>query len=71
VLQAARDERCRITLMVGMNPENAAPEAFYLTTRLKNPCKVHITENSEWLGKGVRLEDLQSFYDVVTTRQWR
>ena len=65
ILQAARDERCRITLVAGMNPENADLEVFYLTTRLKNPCKVHITENSEWLERGVRLEDLRSFYEVV------
>jgi DNA invertase Pin-like site-specific DNA recombinase len=71
VLQAARDERCRITLMAGMNPENTAPEAFYLTSRLKNRSKIHITENSQWLGKGVRLEDLRSFYEVLMTRQWR
>ena len=65
VLQAARDERCRVTLVAGMDPENQALETFYLTTRLKNRCKVHITENSEWLEKGVRLEDLRSFYEVV------
>jgi DNA invertase Pin-like site-specific DNA recombinase len=70
VLQAARDERCRLTLMAGMNPENVALEAFYLTTRLKNRCKVHITENSEWLQRGVRLEDLRSFYEAGMTRQW-
>jgi hypothetical protein len=69
VLQAARDERCRITLMAGMNPENTALETFYLTTRLKNPCKIHITENSEWLKSGVRLVDLRSFYEVVMTRE--
>jgi len=71
VLQAARDERCGITLMAGMNPENAALEVFYLSTRLKNPCKVHIAEDSDWLKKGVRLEDLRSFYEVVMTREWR
>ncbi len=71
VLQAARDERCRITLVAGMNPENAALEAFYLTTRLKNPCKVHITENSEWLERGVRLGDLRSFYEVAMARHWK
>jgi hypothetical protein len=70
ILQAARDERCRITLVAGMNPENVALEAFYLTTRLNNPCKVHISENSEWLQSGVRLEDLRSFYDAVMTRPW-
>ena len=71
ILQAARDERCRVTLVAGMNPENAALEAFYLTTRLKNPCKVHITENSEWLEKGMRLEDLRSFYEVAMARHWK
>ena len=70
VLQAARDEHCRVTLMAGMNPENAALEAFYLATRLKNPPKVHIAESSEWLSGGVRLKDLSSFYDVITSRRW-
>jgi hypothetical protein len=70
VLQAARDERCWVTLIAGMNPENSAIEALYLTTRLKNRSKVHITESSEWLHNGVRLEDLRSFYEVVMGRQW-
>jgi hypothetical protein len=70
VLQAARDERCRITLVAGMNPDNTAIEAFYLTTRLKNSCKIHITENSEWLERGVRLEELRYFHEVVMTRPW-
>lgn len=70
VLQASRNEPCRITLMAGMNPSNDALEAFYLTTRLKNPCKIHITENSEWLKSGVRLGDLRSFYEVLMAREW-
>ena len=70
VLQAARDEHCRITLVAGMNPENTAIEALYLTTRLKNRSKIHITENSEWLQRGVRLEDLRSFYEAAL-RHWR
>jgi DNA invertase Pin-like site-specific DNA recombinase len=71
VLQAARDERCRITLMAGMNPENAALETFYLTARLKNRCKVHIAESSEWLHNGVHLKDLRSFYEVAMGRRWK
>jgi hypothetical protein len=70
ILQAARDERCRITLMAGMNPENTSLESFYLTTQLKNRCRLQITENSEWLEKGERLEDLRSFYEVVMRRQY-
>src|SRR6266446_10502144 len=61
VSQAARNERCRMTLMAGMNAANDALEAFYLTTRLKNPCKIHIAENSEWLKSGVHLVDLRCF----------
>ena len=61
VLQAARNEPCRMTLMAGMNAANDALEAFYLTTRLKNPCKIHIAENSEWLKSGVHLVDLRCF----------
>ncbi len=71
ILQAARDERCRITLIAGMNQENASLEAFYLTTRLKNPCRLQTTENSEWLQEGTRLEDLRSFYKVATARERR
>jgi DNA invertase Pin-like site-specific DNA recombinase len=69
-LQASRDERCRLTLVAGMNPDNTAVETFYLTTRLKNRCKVHITEDSVWLKKSVRLEELRSFYEVVMERSW-
>lgn len=47
--------------MAGMNAANDALEAFYLTTRLKNPCKIHIAENSEWLKSGVHLVDLRCF----------
>jgi hypothetical protein len=57
--------------MAGMDPANAALETFYLTTRLKNRCKVHITEKSEWLDNGVRLKNLRSFYEVVMGRQWK
>jgi hypothetical protein len=53
-----------------MNPENTAIEAFFLATGLKNRSKIHITENSEWLQRGVCLEDLRSFYEVVMTRPW-
>jgi DNA invertase Pin-like site-specific DNA recombinase len=71
VLQSARNEPCRITLMAGMDVENTTIEAFYLASRLENPCKVHITETTEWLKSGVRLEYLQAFYEAVTNRQWR
>jgi hypothetical protein len=70
VWQAARDERCRLTLVAGMNPENTAIEPFYLTTRLKNRSKIHITENNEWLKTGVRLEDLRYFCEAATARHW-
>jgi len=70
-LQSARNEPCRVTLMAGMDVENTTIEAFYLASRLENPCKVHITETTEWLKSGVRLEYLQAFYEAVTNRQWR
>jgi hypothetical protein len=70
-LQAAKGERCCITLMAGMNPENTALETFYVTGHMKNPSRLHITEDSEWLKEGVRLNDLRFFYDVVMSRQWR
>ena len=56
--------------MAGMNAANDALEAFYLTTRLKNPCKIHIAENSEWLKSGVHLVDLRCFYEVLMAREW-
>jgi DNA invertase Pin-like site-specific DNA recombinase len=70
VLQAAKDEHCRVTLMAGMNAENTSVEAFYVTGRLKNRSKLHITENDGWLKQGVRLNDLRSFYEVVMLRHW-
>ena len=63
MLQAARNEPCRMMLMAGRNAANDAFEALYLTTRLKNPCKIHIAENSEWLKSGVHLVDLR-FVDL-------
>ncbi|MBI3475226.1 MAG: recombinase family protein [Acidobacteria bacterium] len=71
VLQAAKDESCRVTLMAGMNPENTALESFYVTGRLKNRSKLHITEEYDWLRKGVRLKNLQSLYEVIKSRRWR
>jgi DNA invertase Pin-like site-specific DNA recombinase len=70
VLQAARKESCQVTLVAAMNPENTGVEIFYLTTRLKNRCKIHIAENSEWLTSGVRIENLHTFYDAVMERPW-
>ncbi len=71
VLQAAKDERRRVTLMAGMNAENTALDAFFVTGRLKNRSKLHITECHEWLHKGTRLNDLRSFCNVVMSRQWK
>jgi DNA invertase Pin-like site-specific DNA recombinase len=70
VLQAARDEHCRATLVAGMDPQNTAIEALYLTPRLKNRSKIHITEANEWLRDGTRLDDLRSFYDIAVARPW-
>ncbi len=39
ILQAAREERYRITLMAGMNPENVSLEAFYYSTGTKRPAE--------------------------------
>jgi len=33
--------------------------------------KVHITENSERLQRGVRLEDLRFVYEVVMAQDWK
>jgi DNA invertase Pin-like site-specific DNA recombinase len=70
ILQAARDEHCPVTLVAGLNLENKGIEALYLTTRLKNASKVHITENSDWLKNGVPLRDLRLFYQVVMEPRW-
>ncbi|HEV2731658.1 MAG TPA: recombinase family protein [Terriglobales bacterium] len=70
VLQAAKDEPCRVTLMAGMNSDNTALEAFYMTGRLKNRSRLHITTNDEWLTRGVRLNAFRSFYEVVMSRRW-
>jgi DNA invertase Pin-like site-specific DNA recombinase len=70
VLQAARDEPCRATLMAGMNSQNTEIEGFYLTARLRNKSRAHITEDHEWLRKSVPLEDLRSFYKLIMARPW-
>lgn len=69
-LQAAKRERCRVTLIAGMNAGNTGIEAFYVTGRLRNGSKLHIRESSGWLKEGVRLDDLRSFYEVAMSRQW-
>ena len=73
MLQAARNGWCRVTLGAGMNLENVVIEAFHLTTRLKNSFEVHIRDQREQrtATKGVRLEDLRSFCEAVTARQWK
>lgn len=71
VLHAAKGERRRVTLMAGMNPENTALEAFFVTGQMKNRNLVHISETHDWLQKGTRLNDLRSFYSVAMSRQWR
>ena len=70
-LQAAKEERCRVTLVAGMNPENTAIESFYVAGRLRNPCKIHITEGHKWLQDALPLEDLRSFHKVVMSRHWK
>ena len=71
VLQAAKDEPCRVTLMAGMNPANTGLEVFYVTGRLTNRSKIHITGDDEWLKQGVRLTDLRSFYEAILSRRWK
>jgi DNA invertase Pin-like site-specific DNA recombinase len=68
ILQFAKDQRCRFALIAGMNSENTALEAYYLTPGLKNSGKLYINESSELLEKGVRLQDLKCFYEAVTAR---
>ncbi|MFY9702515.1 MAG: recombinase family protein [Terriglobales bacterium] len=68
-LQTVEGKRPRITLMAGMNAENTAIEALFVTGPLNNPSKRHITECHEWLQSGTRLNGLQSFCNVVMSRQ--
>lgn len=65
ILHVTKNENCHFTLIAGMNTDETAIEAFYLTACLKNTWKTYINESSELLAKGVRLNDLQSFYDIV------
>lgn len=68
ILRLAKDERCRFALIAGMNSENTALEAYYLTPGLKNSGKVYINESSELLANGVHLKDLNFFYKAVTAK---
>jgi hypothetical protein len=70
VLHTTKAERRRVTLMAGMNRENTALEAFYVTGQMKNRNRIHIAETHDWLPQGTRLNDLRSFYSVVMSRQW-
>ncbi len=70
-LQVANVERRRVTLMAGMNSENTALEALYVTGQMKNQGKINISEAHDWLQNGTRLHDLRSFYDVVMSGKWK
>jgi|HubBroStandDraft_5_1064220.scaffolds.fasta_scaffold21351_5 hypothetical protein len=71
LLHATEGERRRVTLMAGMNPENTALEAYFVTGQMKNRTKIHISETHDWLERGTRLNDLRSFYNVIMSRQWK
>lgn len=68
-LQASRKEPYRLTLVAGMNSENTAIETLYVTSRLTNWHRLHVTEAYDKFRQGVRLEDLRSFYDTVIERR--
>ncbi|HLX84396.1 MAG TPA: recombinase family protein [Terriglobales bacterium] len=67
VLQATKDQHCPVTLIGVMNIDNTALEAFYLTGRLTNRHKINITERSDWLKNGIRLDDLRAFCQTVVS----
>ena len=68
VLQAAKGERSRLTLMAGMNSQNTSFEEFYVADRLENRSKIHIAASCEWLRNGIHLEDLTCFCKAVKNR---
>jgi hypothetical protein len=67
VLQAAKGERSRLTLMAGMNSQNTSFEEFYVAHRFENHSKIHIAASCEWLLKGIHLQDLTCFCKAVET----
>jgi DNA invertase Pin-like site-specific DNA recombinase len=71
LLHATEGERRRVTLMAGMNRENTALEAYFVTGQMKNRTKTHISETHDWLQNGTQLDDLRSFYKVVMSGQWK
>jgi DNA invertase Pin-like site-specific DNA recombinase len=71
VLQAARNEHCRVTLVAGLTSDNTSVEALFFTGRLNNIHKIHITENHESLKQGLRLPDLKHFITTIRSRNWK
>jgi DNA invertase Pin-like site-specific DNA recombinase len=71
VVQHARNENCRVTLLVGLNAGNSSIEAFFLSGRLGNRHKIHITERHELLLKGLHISDLNQFMIAIGSRNWK
>jgi Recombinase len=67
VLQAAKGEPSRLTLMAGMNSHNTCFEEFYVAPGFANHSKIHIAASCEWLREGIHLQDLTCFCKAVET----
>jgi len=64
VLPESREKRL-ISLLVCVNPENAAPESMYVLPPIANRCPVSFSVDHSWLKRGIQLEDLSSFCKAV------
>ncbi len=67
VLQAAKGEPSRLTLMAGMNSHNTCFEEFYVAPGFANHSKIHIAASCEWLRNSIHLHDLTNFCNAVET----
>src|SRR5260221_6057457 len=54
-----------ISLLVCLNPTNTAPDFIYVLPPIANRCAVVLSLDHSWFKKGIRLEKLSSFCDVV------
>jgi len=65
ILQGARSEKRLISLLVCLNATNTAPDFIYVLPPIANRCAVVLSLDHSWFKKGIRLEKLSSFCDVV------
>ena len=64
-LVPAEMERENVTLLCRLNAENDGFHSLYVLSSIGRPSHCRLRENDPWLSLGVRLENLEQFYDAT------